>query len=194
MLHGVAELRTAATDAHSDSQQLIRAMSSGLEQVCRARARTSPFLSVMCCIAEHSGPCGCYQPRSHARRAGSDGSTFAGMYTVWQTRTWRSLTVRVDVDELRCRRRVATRTSPNGWLVRTIADGHCTQHTTSLDLVTTSLQQSLVGQIEDALSGVGQHFAEILSVAVSHTEYGLYANTTHVFSIGNHTRATVNGR
>ena len=48
MLHGVAELRTAATDAHSDSQQLIRAMSSGLEQVCRARARTSPFLSVMC--------------------------------------------------------------------------------------------------------------------------------------------------
>lgn len=105
-----------------------------------------------------------------------------------------ALTVRVDVDELRCRQRVATRTSPNNWLVRAIADMHCTQHTTSLDLVTTSLQQSLVGQIEDALSGVGQHFAEILSVAVSHTEYGLYANTTHVFSIGNHTRATVNGR
>ena len=34
-LHGVAELRTAATDAHMDSQQLIRAMSAGVEQVDR---------------------------------------------------------------------------------------------------------------------------------------------------------------
>lgn len=66
VLHGVTELRTAATDVHSDSHQLILGMSDALEQV-RYITPASQWLSVMCCLAEHARPSRCYQRPSHTR-------------------------------------------------------------------------------------------------------------------------------